>query len=171
MKSIITKLKLSNKQKSLMDQHAGYGRWCDNWGLSFWNAAYRDGCKPNTRKLKEVFTNNTKPLYLWMKNLSYRVYQYAFINLGEAFKRFFSFGMLRKQGLSQHPRFKNKGKHDSFTIDNCGKPRELNAWNHKLPFISVMRIYEPIETTTQKLTTSKQTGDWYLSLNYEFTPT
>uniref|UniRef100_UPI00003C9E9B RNA-guided endonuclease InsQ/TnpB family protein n=1 Tax=Trichodesmium erythraeum TaxID=1206 RepID=UPI00003C9E9B len=154
-----------------MDQHAGYGRWCDNWGLSFWNAAYRDGCKPNTRKLKEVFTNNTKPLYLWMKNLSYRVYQYAFINLGEAFKRFFSFGMLRKQGLSQHPRFKNKGKHDSFTIDNCEKPRELNAWNHKLPFISVMRIYEPIETTTQKLTTSKQTGDWYLSLNYEFTPT
>ena len=101
-----------------MAQHAGYSRWCYNWGLSLWNAAYKDGDKPNARKLREVFTNHTKPLYPWMKNLSSRVYQYAFINLGEAFKRFF-------QGLGKYPRFKKKGRSDSFTIDNCGKPVRL----------------------------------------------
>ncbi|MDY7007443.1 MAG: RNA-guided endonuclease TnpB family protein [Cyanobacteriota bacterium] len=163
MKSIRTKLKLNNKQKTLMAQHAGYSRWCYNWGLSLWNAAYTDGYKPNPRKLREVFTNHTKPLYPWMKNLSSKVYQYAFINLGEAFKRFF-------QGLGKRPRFKKKGKHDSFTIDNCGKPIELNGWCHKLPFIGWVKTYEPIEATTQKITISRQAGDWYLSCSYEFTP-
>ncbi|NEQ39351.1 MAG: IS200/IS605 family element transposase accessory protein TnpB [Okeania sp. SIO3I5] len=162
-KSIRTKLKLNNKQKTLMAQHAGYSRWCYNWGLSLWNAAYRGGYKPNARKLREVFTNHTKPMHPWMKNLSSRVYQYAFINLGEAFKRFF-------QGLGKHPRFKKKGKHDSFTIDNCGKPIELNGWNHKLPFIGWVKTYEPIEATTKKITISRQAGNWYLSYSYEFTP-
>nr|WP_293059620.1 transposase [Okeania sp. SIO2B3] len=162
-KSIHTKLKLNNKQKTLLAQHAGYSRWCYNWGLSLWNAAYIDGYKPNARKLREVFTNHTKPLYPWMKNLSSRVYQYAFMNLGEAFKRFF-------QGLSKYPRFKKKGKSDSFTIDNCGKTIELNGWSHKLPFIGMIRTYEPIEVSTKKITISRQAGSWYLSCSYEFDP-
>ncbi|WP_210407234.1 RNA-guided endonuclease TnpB family protein, partial [Hydrocoleum sp. CS-953] len=103
----------------------------------------------------------TKPLIPWMQKLSSRVYQYAFRNLGEAFKRFF-------QGLGKHPRFKKKGKHDSFTIDNCGKPIELNGWSHKLPFIGWVKTYEPIEATTKKITISRQAGDWYLSCSYEF---
>ncbi len=160
MKSIHTKLKLNNKQKTLFAQHAGYSRWVYNWGLSLWNQAYVDGYKQNARKLREVFTNHTKPLYPWMKNLSSKVYQYAFINLGEAFKRFF-------QGLGKHPRFKKKGRSDSFTIDNCGKPIELNGWSHKLPFIGIVKTYEPIEATTKKVTISRQAGDWYLSCSYE----
>ena len=43
--------------------------------------------------LREVFTNQTKPLYPWIKKLflqnatqTSQVYQYAFINLGKAFK-------------------------------------------------------------------------------------
>ncbi|NEP80382.1 MAG: transposase [Okeania sp. SIO3B3] len=107
--------------------------------------------------------------------MSSRVYQYAFpteccanINLGEAFKRFF-------QGLGKHPKFKKKGRSDSFptecyanTIDSCGKPIELNGWSHKLPFIGIVRTYEPIEATTKKITISRQAGDWYLSCSYEF---
>ena len=85
MKSIRTKLKLNNQQKTLMAQHAGYSRWCYNWGLSLWNQAYKNGYKPNARILREVFTNHTKPLYPWMKKLSSKVYQYACPNLGEAF--------------------------------------------------------------------------------------
>ncbi|NES65962.1 MAG: IS200/IS605 family element transposase accessory protein TnpB [Okeania sp. SIO2D1] len=163
MKSVRTKLKLNNQQKTLFAQHAGYVRWCYNWGLSLWNAAYRDGYKPNAHKLRKVFTNHTKPLYPWMKNLSSRVYQYAFLNLGEAFKRFF-------QGLGKYPKFKKKGRHDSFTIDNGGRPIELNGWSHKLPFIGIVKTYEPIEATTQKITISRQAGDWYLSCSFELTP-
>ncbi|MEM1169777.1 MAG: RNA-guided endonuclease TnpB family protein [Cyanobacteria bacterium P01_H01_bin.35] len=163
MKSIRTKLKLNNKQKTLMAQHAGYSRWCYNWGLSLWNAAYKAGEKPKIRIIREVFTNHTKPLYPWMKNLSSKVYQYAFRNLGEAFKRFF-------KGLGKYPKFKKKVRSDSFTIDNSGKPIELNGWNHKLPFIGIVKTYEPIEATTKKITINRQAGDWYLSCSYEFHP-
>ncbi|GFZ95262.1 hypothetical protein CYANOKiyG1_06330 [Okeania sp. KiyG1] len=110
-----------------MAQHAGYSRWCYNWGLSLWNAAYIDGYKPNIRKLREVFTNHTKPLYPWMKNLSSKVYQYAFINLGEAFKRFF-------KGLGKYPRFKKKGKSDSFTIENQWKTNRIKRMESQITF-------------------------------------
>ncbi|NET45952.1 transposase [Okeania sp. SIO2B3] len=73
-------------------------------------------------------------------------------------------------GIGKYPKFKKKGRSDSFTIDNSGKPIELNGWNHKLPFIGIVKTYEPIEATTQKITISKQAGDWYLSFAYEFTP-
>ncbi len=85
-----------------------------------------------------------------MKKLSSRVHQYVFIHLAEAFKRFFAFGMLRKQGLGKYPRFKKKGKSDSWTIDNCGKPIELNGWSHKLPFIGIVKTYEPWHRQQQK---------------------
>jgi putative transposase len=47
------------------------------------------------------------------------------MHLGEAFSRFF-------QGTAQHPKFKKKGRNDSFTLDNCGKvmkfsPKEIKA--------------------------------------------
>ena len=73
------------------------------------------------------------------------------------------------KGLGKYPKFKKKGRSDSFTIDNSGKPIELDGWYHKLPFIGVVKTYEPIEATTKKITISRQAGDWYLSCSYEFT--
>ncbi|MCL2931509.1 MAG: helix-turn-helix domain-containing protein [Trichodesmium sp. MAG_R03] len=43
MKSIKAKLKVNNKQKTLMAQHAGYSRWCYNCQLSLGNAAVQYG--------------------------------------------------------------------------------------------------------------------------------
>ncbi|GGA18898.1 hypothetical protein CYANOKiyG1_33420 [Okeania sp. KiyG1] len=74
------------------------------------------------------------------------------------------------KGPCKRPKFKKKGKSDSFpsecfanTIDNCGKPIELNGWSHKLPFIGIVKTYEPIEATVKKITISRQAGDWYIS--------
>ncbi len=133
--SITTKLKLNNRQKTLMAGHAGFSRWVYNWGLAMWKDAYNQGLKPNTKTLKRLFTNHVKPEYPWMSELSSKVYQYAFINLGEAFKRFF-------KGLGKYPRFKHKGRNDRFTIDNSGKPIRLGGSCHKLPFNELPR---PIE--------------------------
>ncbi len=72
------------------------------------------------------------------------------------------------KGPCKYPRFKKKGRSDSFTIDNSGKPIELNGWSHKLPFIGIVKTYEPIEATTKKITISRKAGDWYLSCSYEF---
>lgn len=92
-KAIKTKLKLNNCQATLMAKHAGFARWVYNWGLRLWSQGYQEGLKPSANTLKKLFTNYVKPQFSWMSELSSRVYQYAFIFLGDAFKRFF-----KKQG-------------------------------------------------------------------------
>ena len=119
------------------------------------------GLKPNTNKLKKLFTNHVKPTYGWMSEVSSRVYQYTFINLGEAHTRFF-------KKLGNEPVFKKKGKHDSFTVDNCGKPIRLGGLKHKLPFIGWVKTYEPLpECVTKKVTISREAASWYISFAFE----
>ncbi|MGB3509189.1 MAG: hypothetical protein WBA93_08090 [Microcoleaceae cyanobacterium] len=54
---------------------------------------------------------------------------------------------------------------------NYGKPIELDGRNQKLqlPFIGFHHTNEVIETTTKKITISKQADDWYLSCSDRFT--
>lgn len=159
-----TQLKLNNKQKTLIAQHAGYARWVWNWALNLWNQAAGAGLKPTANKLKKFYTHHVKPLYPWMKTLSSRVYQFVFMHLGEAFNRFF-------QGTAAHPRFKKKGRHDSFTIDNCGRRIEFSGTRLKLPFIGFVSTYEPLpEISTKRITISRVADSWYISVSYEFEP-
>ncbi len=160
LRSFKTKLKLDDRQATVMARHAGYSRWIYNWALRLWGEAYQAGLKPSAHRLKKFFTNHIKPLYPWMNELSSKVYQYTFIHLGEAFNRFLT-------GLGNYPQFKKKGRHDSFTIDNSGKPIQLVGINHKLPFIGQVKTFEPIpECVTKKVTISRAADGWYLSFTY-----
>jgi putative transposase len=160
-KAFRTKLKLDNKQATLMAKHAGYARFVFNWGLRLWSQAYKEGLKPSVQVLKKVFTNYVKPQFTWMSELSSKVYQYAFINLGDAFKRFF-------KKLGGYPKFKKKGRHDSFTIDNSGSPIKLGGTRHKLPFMGWVSTYEALpECVVKKVTISSQAGCWYISFAIE----
>jgi len=167
-KALRTKLKLNDHQATLMAKHAGYARFVFNWGLRLWISAAHEGLKPNVNSIKKVFTNHVKPEYPWMSELSSRVYQYALINLGDAFKRFF-------KGISKYPKFKKKGYHDSFTLDNCGKPIRLSGTRHKHPFVGWVSTFEAIpESRVKKVTITRQAGDWYISffveISQEITP-
>lgn len=162
LKGFRTKLDINNHQATLMARHAGYARWVWNWGLALWREAYKEGLKPNANKLKKLFTNHVKPQFEWMSKVSSRVYQYTFINLGEAYTRYF-------KKLANEPVFKKKGKRDSFTIDNCGKPIGLGGLRHKLPFIGWVNTYEPLpESTTKKVTIIRESDSWYISFAYEY---
>ena len=164
LKGFRTKLDLNNKLATVMARHAGYARWVWNWGLALWSEAYKEGLKHNANKLKKLFTNHVKPTYGWMSEVSSRVYQYAFINLGEAHTRFF-------KKLGDKPVFKKKILHDSFTVDNCGKPIRLGGLKHKLPFIGCVKTYEPLpECVTKKVTISREADSWYISFTFEYEP-
>jgi putative transposase len=163
-KAISTKLKLTDKQATLMAQHAGYSRWVYNWGLALWKTAYSSGIKPNLGAIEKVFTSVTKPQYPWMAQLSSKVYQYALRNLGEAFNSFF-------KGIGEFPKFKKKGSHDSFTIDNSGRPIKLGGTRHFLPFIGGVKTFDNLpECQTKKVTVSREADGWYVSFCYEFWP-
>lgn len=157
-----TKLKLNNQQKTLMRQCAGYRRWVGHWALDFKQKAYAEDIKLNKSQLRKYYTNYVKPNYSWQSQLSSKIYQYAFINLDEAYKRFF-------RGLAKYPKFKKKGKsNNSFTLDASGKPIILSDRQHKLPFFGWLKTYEKLSIcSTKKVTFSEQAGDWYISFLIE----
>ncbi len=163
-----TKLKLNNQQKTLMRQCAGYSRWLWNWALDLKQKAYQEGIKLNKSQLRKFYTNHVKPFYPWQSQLSSRIYQYTFIDLDEAYQRFF-------KGIAQYPKFKKKGKcSNSFTIDAGGKPIIISGKKHKLPFFGWIKTYERLSTCSiKKITFSEQAGDWFISLFIEvdFLPT
>ena len=163
-----TKLKLNNQQKTKMRQCAGYSRWVWNWALDFKQKAYNEGIKLNKSNLRKYYTNYVKPLYPWQFLLSSKIYQYVFIDLEQAYKRFF-------QGVAKYPRFKKKGKsQNSFTIDASGKSINLGGKRHKLPFFGWLKTYEKLPIcSTQKITFSERGGDWFISffLSVDFLPT
>lgn len=157
-----TKLKLNNQQKTLMAQHAGYARWVFNWGLKAWTETYKAGLKPTANKLKKFYTHHVKPDYPWQSQLSSRVYQYAFQDLDNAFKRFFK---IKGTG---YPKFKKKGINDSFTLDNGGKWIALGSTRIKLPFMGFVSTYEALpECQVKKVTLTKVGEDWLISFAYE----
>ncbi|HEY9872231.1 MAG TPA: RNA-guided endonuclease TnpB family protein [Candidatus Obscuribacterales bacterium] len=160
-KAIRTKLDLNNQQKTLMAKHAGFARWVYNWALRLWKDGYKQGLKPNAATLKKLFTNHVKPKFPWMKEVSSKVYQYTFMNLKNAFGRFF-------KKLAEYPRFKKKYHSDSFSLDNSGAPIKIGGLRHKLPFIGWVKTFEMLpESVTKKVTISRQAGDWYLSFFVE----
>jgi putative transposase len=161
--SIKTKLKLNKTQEILMAKHAGIARFTYNWGLATWASLHKDGLKPNKYILKKFFNNHVKPELAWIKEkgICQKITQYAFDSLGEAFQRFF-------KGQSKYPNFKKKGKNDSFTIDNGGKPIPVGGTSIKLPTIGWVKTYEGLPHTTCKSITISRTADsWYIAFSYE----
>ncbi|WP_066424321.1 RNA-guided endonuclease TnpB family protein [Anabaena sp. 4-3] len=161
--AIKTKLKLSKSQKVIMSKHAGIARFTYNWGIATWNSFVKDGLKPNKYLLKKFFNNYVKPEFTWIKQkgICQKITQYAFDNLGAAFDRFFA-------GKSGYPKFKKKGKDDSFTIDASGKPIPVGGKSIKLPTIGWVKTYEGLPHTACKaITISRITDSWYVSVAYE----
>lgn len=146
-----------------MNKHASISRFTYNWGLATWKELYDDGLKPNKFILKKFFNNNVKTELDWIKEkgICQKITQFAFDNLGLAFDRFF-------KGLGKYPKFKKKGQHDSFTIDNGGKPIPVGGKAIKLPTIGWVKTYEGLpDTTCKSITISKIADSWFISFAYE----
>lgn len=156
-----TELKLNSSQRQLLAQHAGYSRWCWNWALSTRERAFDEGLKVGLSTIRKFYTNHVKPEYEWQQSLSSRVYQYAFRHLDTAYSRWW-------KGLAQKPKFKKKGKNDSFTLDNTGKAFRLGGRKHKLPFLGWFKTYEVLpEIEVKSVTISRRANKWFISFHLE----
>jgi putative transposase len=167
MYAIKRRLKLNNKEKTLMAKNAGFSRVVYNYGLSLFWASIELQATDSKRLLaiKKCLTNITKKKaeYSWMKELSSRVYQNSIVNLQKAFSRW-------RNRLGEKPTRKLKKHGQSFTVDNCSGKVVLPEGNKiKIPTLGIFRLAEPLKESyiSQTFTISCQAGEWYVSFSVD----
>ena len=113
MYSVKVELKLNSREKTLMNQHIGFSRFCYNYALSIYkqldHKKYKGSSSKKIDLIRKIFTNVTKknPSFSWTKQMSSRVYQNAFKNLKAAFSK-------KWNNEDDFPRFKRKKDPGSF---------------------------------------------------------
>ena len=104
-------LEPNNKQKTYFAKACGIARFAYNWGLAEWQKQYKEGGKPSEAALRRQLNSIKGEQFPWMLAVTKNAPQMTIIQLGKAFKNFFS-------GKAKYPVFKKKGRHDSFHITN-----------------------------------------------------
>jgi putative transposase len=167
-----TELKLNNKQRTMLAQHAGVARHAWNWGLELTKQILDHNQENSENKIKfpsaidlhKWLVALVKPENLWYYESSKCAPQYALAQLRDAWARYFN-------KKSKPPRFKKKGKNDSFTLD--GTIEVVNHYKIQIPKIAVLRTYErlPFGYKPKNVTISRKADRWYISYKVEVEPT
>ena len=171
-----TELKLNNQQRTLLAKHAGVARHAYNWGLSLTkqildhNQQYPDEKIqfPTAIDLHKWLVALVKPEKPWYYEVSKCAPQYALRNLSEAWKKCF-------KKTASCPKFRKKGRHDSFTLDGSIKVESLKI---KVPVIGWLKTYERLpplasppmggnEGGPKSVTINRQADRWFVSFKRE----
>ncbi|WP_107668748.1 RNA-guided endonuclease TnpB family protein [Cyanothece sp. BG0011] len=162
-----TELKLNNQQRSLLAQHAGTARHAWNWGLSLTKQILDhnrtnpdDKIKfPTAIDLHKWLVALVKSKHDWYYQVSKCAPQWALRALADTWKRCF-------KKIANPPKFKKKGKHDSFTLDGSIK---CDHQKIKVPVIGWLKTYErlPYGYKPKSVTISQKANRWFLSFKIE----
>ncbi|MBD2290098.1 IS200/IS605 family element transposase accessory protein TnpB [Microcystis wesenbergii FACHB-1317] len=165
-----TELKLNNQQSSLLAQHAGTARHAWNWGLALTKqildhnkANPDDKIKfPTAIDLHKWLVALVKSEHDWYYKVSKYAPQYALRALADAWKRCF-------KKIAKPPRFKKKGKQDSFTLYGGIK---CDHQKIKVPVIGWLKTYErlPQGYRPKSVTISQKANRWFISFKIEVEP-
>ena len=115
---------------------------------------------PSAIDLHKWLVAMVKPDYPWYYESSKCAPQFALRHLRKAWDRAF-------KKTSKPPRFKKKGRNDSFTLD--GTIKVVNHYKIKLPKIGVVKTYErlPYGYKPKTVTLSCKADTWYISYKVE----
>ncbi|MDJ0677906.1 MAG: transposase [Calothrix sp. MO_167.B42] len=162
-----TQLLLNKQQRLLLAQHAGVARHAWNQGLALCqqvllhNKLNPEGKIkfPTAIDLHKWLVAAIKSTHPWYYQVSKCAPQYALRYLSDAFKSFFK----KTKGF---PKFKKKGKHDSFTLDGSIK---IEYKKIKVPVIGWLKTYEILPTgyKPKSITISKRADKWFISWKIE----
>ncbi len=163
-----TELKLNNKQRTMLAKHAGVARHAYNWGLGLTKQILlhnRDNPEekiefPSAIDLHKWLVAMVKPEKPWYYESSKCAPQYALRYLRTAWDDCF-------KKKKKPPRFKKKGRNDSFTLD--GTIKVVDHYKIQVPKIGVLRTFErlPHGYKPKSATISRQADSWYISFKVE----
>jgi len=166
-----TQLKLNNYQQTQLAKHCGVARHAWNWGLGLTKQILlhnqenpEDKIKfPSAVDLHKWLVAMVKPECPWYYQVSKCAPQYALRQLSEAWKQAF-------KKVKKPPRFKKKGRADSFTVDGSLK---VDHFRVKVPVVGWLKTYEriPIDQKPKSFTISRTADRWFVSWKIEIEPT
>jgi putative transposase len=170
-----TELKPNNQQKTLFAKHCGVARHAWNKGVSAIKFVLEHNKNNPQEKLKiptaidlhKWLVASVKPDYPWYYEVSKCAPQQALRNLSTALSDFLKKKKIRGKVVS-FPRYKKKGKHDSFYLDGSLKTDHFAI---KLPRIGWVKTYErlPQGFTPKNVTISRKADRWFVSFKVEVT--
>ncbi|GAX35957.1 RNA-guided endonuclease InsQ/TnpB family protein [Nodularia sp. NIES-3585] len=180
-----TQLKVNKQQRILLAEHAGVARHAWNSGLALCQqvllhnkhhsehpsgshsptegnppiALFQKIKFPTAIDLHKWLVASIKSTHPWYYQVSKCAPQYALRYLSDAFKSFFK----KTKGF---PKFKKKGKQDSFTLDGA---IHIHNRKVKVPVIGWIKTYEHLPTgdKPKSVTISKQADKWFISWKIE----
>lgn len=164
MKAYKVELAPNKKQRSFFYGCAGARRYVFNWGLATWKEWYEGGEKKPSRYGLCVHFNSIKDeLCPWIREYPYAVTESAFENLGRAFDGFFR--RVKRGETPGYPKFKKKGKGDSFALRSTG----IYLDRVRLTGVGMVRLkergYIPIGAEYGVYATISRTADrWFISV-------
>lgn len=152
-------------QRVLLAKHAGAARFAYNWGLARRIELYEQtGTSTNAMEQHRELNRLKKTMYPWMYEVSKCAPQEALRDLDKAFRHFFQG---RKDGRKVgFPRFKKKGRDDSFRLTGSIRVLEKAV---QLPRLGWIRVKERPNVQGQILsaTVRREADRWYVSLTVE----
>lgn len=162
-----TELKVNNKQRIEFAKHCGVARHAWNWGLCITKgildhnkANPDDKIKfPSAIDLHKWLVKLVKAENAWYYECSKSTPQQALLALRESWKRCFN----KTAGA---PKFKKKGKHDSFTLE--GTVKVLGNNKIQVPVIGVLKTYERLpQVPIKSCTISREADRWFISFRFD----
>lgn len=158
----------TNKQITSFKKACGVSRLAWNWGLAKWESDYKEGLKPSGMGLKKDFNATKKETFPFVYEVTKYAAQQPFIQLQEAWSKYFNYLKTKKGTKVGRPRFKKKGKSkDSFYIG--GDQIKVIGKKVKIPNLGLVRLTENVrfEGKILNATVSRQADSWFISFAME----
>lgn len=153
----------NNKQATYFARASGVARFAYNWGLAEWKRQYEeskpdpDKPKPSQMSLRRQLNAIKRQQFPWMLEVTKNAPQMALIQLGVAFRNFFS-------GRARFPQFRKKGVHDRFSVTND----QFTVTNKRIriPGLGWVRMREQVRFTGKIMsaTVSRVADRWFVSI-------
>lgn len=162
-----TELKVNNKQRTELLKHCGVSRHAWNWGLALTKQILDHNKVNPTEKIKfptaidlhKWLVALVKSECPWYYECAKSAPQEALRALKTAWDRCF-------KKISGVPRFKKKGRHDSFTLE--GAVKILGTNKIQVPKIGILKTYEQLPQVKPKsVSISRQADKWFISFRFD----
>jgi putative transposase len=164
MRAYKVELAPNNKQRGWFNRCAGTSRFVYNWALADRQQRYVKGEKTNLYEQRRRFNALKDEQCPWVREVPYAVTESAFRNCDFAFQNFFR--RVKNGEKPGYPKFKQRGRHDSFQLRNTRVAQDAVMLTHLGEVRLKERSYIPLAPNEYGTyaAISREADRWFISV-------